>query len=102
MSEVVVVSSRKRSLESDEKFEKLLVWMVYTTGDMSHYECDYDSSLDLSKVGSMTCSEADAHIGLFGDDCLGKQWSKVNDATAFYRLQQEYKCFVLVLHDGNE
>lgn len=97
------VSSRKRSLSLSNEFDKLLVCLIYSTGDISYYERDYDLSIvELEKVGSMTCSEADAHIGLFDEDGLSKKWSEVKDATAFYRLQQEYKCFVLVLHDGYE
>ena len=96
------VSFRKRSLSLSNEFEKLIVCMIYTSGDVSYYERDYDSSVDLAKVGSMTCNEADEHIGLFDKDGLSKQWSEVKNSTAFYRMQHEYKCFVLVLHDGYE
>jgi hypothetical protein len=96
------VSFRKRSLSLSNEFEKLLVCMIYTSGDVSYYEREYDSIVDLAKVGSMTCSEANSHIGLFDKDGLSKQWSEVKNSTAFYRIQQEYKCFVFVLHDGYE
>ena len=102
MSEVL---SRKRLLSSNE-FEKLLVCMIYTSGDMSYYERDYESKsihcTDLEECGSMTCNEANNRIGLFHEAGIHKEWKKLRDATAFYRLQQDYKCFVLVLHDGNE
>ena len=97
------VLSRKRP---SNDFEKLLVCMIYTSGDMAYYERDYDAKsihcTDLEEVGSMTCEQSNRRIGLFDDVGISRPWTKVANATDFYVLQQHHKCFVLVLHDGNE